>query len=329
MIRRHFIGAFAALVSATAPVAAWAQATEYPNHPVRIISDSAPGSANDVTLRLLADGLGKIWNAQVIVVNQPGAGGGISARAASTSPNDGYTLYMPAASVFLALKGAPGVAENLPIELPRDFVPIGFVTRQPMFIGSSHTLGFKTIQDLIDYAKKKPGELAYATTGRGRITHLTMELLQQRAGIQMQLVAYTGGPTAAMPDVVSGRVGVVLEGYAGLASAMSSNQIQSLAVASSDKLSEFPNLPLVAETIPGFAAGGWNVLVAPAGTPDAIVRKVSVDLNKALADKDLIAKFGALGSYPKPMTPEEVSAFTQGEQKTWRPILEKVAKENP
>jgi tripartite-type tricarboxylate transporter receptor subunit TctC len=329
MGRWHWRGAFATLLLALAPSLARAQATDYPSRPVRIISDSAPGSANDVILRLLSDQLQKIWSQPVIVINQPGASGGIAARAASTSANDGYTLFMPAASVFLALKGAPGVAENMPIELPRDFTPIGFVTRQPMFIGASHTLGIKSIADLIALAKKKPNEIAYATTGRGRITHLTMELLQERAGIQLQLVAYTGGPTAAMPDVVSGRVGLALEGYAGLASAMSSNQIQSLAVATPQPLSDFPNLPTVAETLPGFEAGGWNVIVAPNGTPDAIVQKVAVDLKKATGDKEFIAKAGALGAYPQPMSPAEVLAFTQKEQRTWRPILEKVARENP
>jgi len=216
-----------------------------------------------VALRLLADVLGDIWKQQVLVVNQAGASGAIAARAASTSLPDGYTLYLPAASEFLALKGATGVAENLPVELPRDFTPIAFFSRQPMFIAASPKLGVKTIGELVALAKQKPGEIAYATTGRGRITHLTMELLQQQSNTQMQLVAYAGGPTAAMPDIVSGRVGVVLEGYAGIVSAWTSGQIQPLAVATPERLADFPDLPTVAETIPGFQAGGWNVMVAP------------------------------------------------------------------
>jgi tripartite-type tricarboxylate transporter receptor subunit TctC len=329
MIRGYWASAVAAAAVALAPFAARAQAVNYPTAPVRIISDSAPGSANDVALRLLSDKLGQMWGTQVLTVNQPGAGGAISARAASTAAPDGYTLYMAAASVFLQLKGAPGVAENLPVELPRDFEPVAFYVQQPMFIGASHTLGVKTMGDLIALAKKKPGEIAYATTGRGRITHLTMELLQQQTDTRMQLVAYSGGPNAAMPDVVSGRVGVVLEGYAGLSSAMSSNQIQSLAVGTPERLSEFPNLPTVAETLPGFTAGGWNVVMAPKGTPEAIIRKIGADVAKALEDKDLIARLGALGCYPRKMNGAETLAFTQEQQKIWRPILEKVARENP
>src|SRR4029077_6157090 len=127
------------------------------------------------------------------------------------------TFYVGAASVFTALKGAPGVAPNLPVELPRDFMPIGFMTFQPMFIAVSPSLGVQSLPQLIDLAKKKPGELSYATTGRGRITHLTMELLQSRAGIRMQMIPYTGGPHASLSDLVAGRVAVVIEGYSGLA----------------------------------------------------------------------------------------------------------------
>ena len=329
MIRGYWASAVTAAIVALAPVAARAQAVNYPTAPVRIISDSAPGSANDVALRLLSDKLGQMWGTQVLTVNQPGAGGAISARAAAQAAPDGYTLYMPAASLFLALKGAPGVAENMPVVLPRDFLPIGYITAQPMFIGSSLALGFKTIPDVIAYAKKNPGKLSYATTGRGRITHLTMELLQVVAGVEMQLVPYAGGPAAAMPDVVSGRVGIVLEGYGGLASAMSGNIIQSLAVASAQRLPGFETLPTVAETYPGFEAGGWEVLVAPVGTPAAIVDKIAVDLDKALDSKDMNAKLNALGAFTRHMTPAQTTAYTLSQQATWKPILEKVARENP
>src|SRR4051812_24983139 len=182
-------------LAATLALCAGAQAqSDYPNKPVRIIVDSAPGSATDVTARLLADRLGAVWGQQAIVINQPGAGGSIAVRAASQAAPDGYTLYVGAASTFTALKGAPGVAPNLPIELPRDFAPIGFMTEQPMFIAAAPNT-VSSLPALIALAKQKPGELSYATTGRGRITHLTMELLQSRAGIKMQMIPYTGGPT--------------------------------------------------------------------------------------------------------------------------------------
>ena len=237
--------------------------SDYPNKPVRIILDSAAGSANDATSRILADKLGKIWNQQVLTVNQPGAGGAISARVAAGSPADGYTLYLPATSPFLALPGVSGVAPNLPIELPRDFMSISFVLQQPLFIGVSHSSGITSIAQVIELAKQKPGEIAYAATGRGRLTHLTMELLQARAGVKLQLVPYAGGTAQALNDVISGRIPLVLDAYAGLAAAIRGDLIKGLANTSLERLPGFENMPTVAETLPGFFVGAWNVMLAP------------------------------------------------------------------
>jgi tripartite-type tricarboxylate transporter receptor subunit TctC len=301
--------------------------SDYPNKPVRIVVDSAPGSANDVTLRILADRLGALWGQQVLALNHPGAGGSIATRVAATAPADGYTLYMPATSAFLAVPGAPGVAANLPVELPRDFAAIGFILQQPIFIGGSHAAGFTTLAQLIALAKQKPGQISYAATGRGRLTHLTMELLQSRAGIKLQLVPYAGGPAQAMNDIVSGRVALVLDGFSGLAGALQGNLIKGLAATSPERVASFPDIPTVAETLPGFVVGAWNVLVAPVGTPDAIIRKVSIDLRKALEDPEVVSKFATLGSVVRPMSPAETTAFTQSEQTMWRPIMEQVARE--
>jgi tripartite-type tricarboxylate transporter receptor subunit TctC len=303
--------------------------TDYPNKPVRIVVDSAPGSANDVTGRILADKLGKIWNQQVITFNQPGAGGSIAARAASTAAADGYTLFMPATSTFLALPGGTGVAPNLPVELPRDFAAIGFVLQQPIFIGASPRAGINSIAELIAQAKQRPNELSYASSGRGRLTHLTMELLQARANVKLQMVPYAGGPAQAMGDIMSGRVPLVLDAYAGLAGAMQGGLLKMLASTAAQRLPGHEDLPTVAETLPNFFVGAWNVMLAPLGTPDAIIRKVNADLHVALQDKEVLAKFAANGAFVRPMTPEETTAFVQSEQKTWRPIMEQVAREAP
>ena len=310
-----------------AGVSGVAAQSDYPNKPVRIVVDSAAGSANDAALRILGDKLSRIWNQQVVTLNQPGAGGGISAKVASQSPNDGYTLYMPATSPFLALPGAPGVAPNLAIELPRDFAAITIVLEQPLYVGASHKSGINTIADVIRMAREKPGEVTYAATGRGRLTHLTMELLQVRAGVKLQLVPYAGGPAQAMNDVMSGRVPLVLDGYAGLAPAIKGDLIKGLASTALKRPPGFENLPTIAETIPGFFVGAWNVLVAPVGTPEAIIRKVNADMKVALDDPEVSAKLAANGGFVRHSTPEEVVAFVQSEQKTWRPILEQVAKE--
>jgi tripartite-type tricarboxylate transporter receptor subunit TctC len=300
--------------------------SDYPNKPVRIIIDSAAGSANDATARILGDSLSRIWKQQVLIINQPGAGGAISAKVASQSPNDGYTLYIPATSPFLTLPGTSGVAPNLPLELPRDFAAIGFMLQQPLFIGASHKSGIESIPDLIAKAKARPGEITYAATGVGRLTHLTMELFQARTGTKLQLVPYTGGTAQAMNDVMSGQVQLILDAYAGLAPAIRGNLIKGLADTALERLPGFENLPTIAETVPNFLVGAWAVVVAPVGTPDPIVRKVNTDLWTALNDPAVKAKFQANGAFLRKMSPEETVAFTQEQQKTWRPILEQVAK---
>lgn len=324
--RWHWL-AVASLGLAIAAGGRAAAQSDYPNAPVRIVVDSAPGSANDATSRLLGDRLSKMWNQQVITLNQPGAGGGISARVASQSPADGYTLYLPSTSVFLALPGAPGVAPNMPVELPRDFAPVSYILEQPLYIGSSHKSDIKSIADVIAIAKQKPGEVTYAATGRGRLTHLTMELLQVRTGIKLQLVPYAGGPAQAMNDVMSGRVPLVLDGYAGLAGSIRGNSIKGLAATSLQRLPGFEDLPTVAETVPNFFVGAWTLLLAPVGTPDAIIRKVHDDVRTVLNDPDMRTKLAANGGFVRHLTPAEITAFVQNEQKTWRPILEQVAKE--
>jgi tripartite-type tricarboxylate transporter receptor subunit TctC len=310
------------LLALSANLAAPARAQDYPTRPVKIISDSAPGSAVDVTLRMVADRLGQVWGQQVLPVNQPGGGGVISARAAAEAAPDGYTLYMPALSVFLP---APGKAPNTALELPRDFAPIGSVTEQPMFIAAAPSLGVSTLPELIALAKQRPGEISYAVTGVGRLTHLTGELLQLRTGIKLLLVPYSGGPSHSLNDIMGGRIPLIIEGYQGLAGAIQGGNLKPLAVASAQRLPDFPNLPTVAETVPGFNAMGWQGLVAPIGTPEAIIRKASEDLRKVISDPAFKAQLAGRGSYPVPMSPTEVTAFIQDQQRQWSPLLQQLA----
>src|SRR5262249_18351195 len=226
MRTRHRLAILCLLALASTSHEARAQGENYPARAVKLISDSSPGSAVDVGLRIIADGLSQAWGQQVLVVNQPGAGGAVSARVAAEAPPDGYTLYAPALSVFLTL---PGKAPNLPLVLPRDFVPIGFTAQQPISIGASPALGVKTLPELIALAKKKLGELSYGVSGVGRLTHLTGELLQLRADIKLQRVPYTGGSAHALADVIGGRIPIVIEAYAGLEGGHRSGQLQALA----------------------------------------------------------------------------------------------------
>jgi tripartite-type tricarboxylate transporter receptor subunit TctC len=302
--------------------AAQAQADKYPEKPVSIIADAAPGATPDVDARAVADGLSKVWGQQVIVMNHPGANGSIAARAASDAAPDGYTLFMPALSTFASL---PTVAPNLPLNLPRDFIPIGYTAENPMFFAVNSALGIATLPELIAAAKKDPGKISIAVTGVGRLTHLTGLLFQERAGISLLPVPYNGGPAAALADVISGRVSMIIEGFSGIAGAVKAGQVKLIAVASPERLPQFPDVPTVGDTIPGFAARGWQVLVAPNGTPKPIVDRISVDLAKVVSDPAFKARLANIGSYSRAMTPDQVLAFVQKEQDTWLPVLQKIS----
>ena len=193
MMWREYWFRIAGLCLITLPLAgtACAQSSDYPNRPVTMISDAAPGSAPDIDARFTAEGLTKMWGQQVIVANHQGANGSIAARFASQAAPDGYTLFMPALSTFASL---PTVAPNLPLRLPRDFLPIGFTIENPMFIAVNPSLGINTLPELIARAKKEPGTISIAVTGVGRLTHLTGLLLQQRADIQLVPVPYQRRP---------------------------------------------------------------------------------------------------------------------------------------
>jgi tripartite-type tricarboxylate transporter receptor subunit TctC len=321
MIRRCLHIAALCLFALPAATAAQAQAN-YPNKLVTIIADASPGSTPDIDARFCAEGLAKIWGQQVIVVNHAGAFGSIAARAASEAPADGYTLFMPSLATFIA---GPDIAPNVPLKLPRDFLPIGFTAENPMFIAASPTLGVNTLAEFIALAKKEPGKITIAATGAGRLTHLTGLVLQDRAGISLVPVPYNAGPAAALADVASGRVSMIIEGYSGILGAVKAGQVKLLAVAAHARLPQFPDLPIVSETIPDFAASGWQVLVAPVATPKPIVDKIAVDLAKVVDDPAFKEKLANIGSYSHAMMPDQALAFVDKEQKTWLPVVAKLA----
>jgi tripartite-type tricarboxylate transporter receptor subunit TctC len=311
----------AVIVLLTLSTAAAVHAQGYPDKPVTIIVDAAPGAAPDVDARFVAEGLSKVWGQQVVIINRLGANGSIAARAASEVAPDGYTLFMPALSTFVA---PPTVAPNVPLKLPRDFLPVGYTAENPMFLAINQSLDINTLPELIARAKSEPGKISIAVTGVGRLTHLTGMLLQERAGISLLPVPYNGGPATALADVGSGRVSMIIEGYSGIVGAVKAGQVKIIAVASQERLPQFPDVPAVAETIPGFSASGWQVLVAPLGTPTPIISKASADLAKVTSNPDFQKRLGNVGSYSHTMTPEQTLAFVQKEQDTWLPVLQKI-----
>jgi tripartite-type tricarboxylate transporter receptor subunit TctC len=294
-----------------------ANAEEYPTRHVSMIIQTAAGSGPDVIARILADGLTQSWGQQVVIINRNGAAGLVAAQAAAAAQPDGYTLYMPTSTALVIL---PETQPKMPVNFERDFVPIGLISQSPLIVAISPALGVSTLEQLIAVAKKRPGEILYAANNRGSFPHLAGEFFRHRAGIDLTFVPYAGA-AAGLQDLLGGRISMMVEGPPALSGALQAGSIKALAVTSTTRLPNFPDLPTVAETIPGFQVGAWLALMARAGTPDFVVRKVSEDLQTILKLPAVKEKFETLGVYPLPMSPAQTAEFIRSEQKLWKPVI--------
>jgi tripartite-type tricarboxylate transporter receptor subunit TctC len=321
MTRIRAVGAWAMLAGfclLAPPVPALAQ--NYPSKAVKLITQGSAGSGPDVIARIVGDALGRIWNQQVVILNQSGAGGSLAARVASQAPADGYTLYMPASSAFVSM---PEMFPNLPFDLERDFVRIGFVGEQPMIIAVAPTLPAKTLSELVALSKTKPEGILYSANTRGTFPQLTVERLAKVSGGHFTYVPYPGA-AAGLQDLMGGRISMISEGPSALAGAIRGGKNRPIAVASEKRLPTMPDVPTAAETYPGFVATGWFAMLAPAHTPDAIVHQVNADLQKVLSQPDVQKRFEDLGTYTRAMSPDEVATFIHKEQDVWRPFAHEV-----
>ena len=215
-----------------------AQAEDYPTRSVKLITQGAAASGPDVVARIVAEPLGRLWGQQVVILNHPGAGGSVAARQAASAAADGYTLYMPATSAFIVM---PEMFPNLPFHLDRDFVRIGFVAEQPMVIAVAPSLGVNSLQDLIALAKARPGQILYAANARGTLPHLTAERFRKEAGIELRFVPYAGA-AAGLQDLVGGRISMIVESLGPFLGAIQGGSLKALAVASAQRLPNFPDL---------------------------------------------------------------------------------------
>ena len=261
-----------------------------------------------------------------VVTNHPGAAGSIGMKVAGTSPPDGYSLLFALSSSFVAL---PEIAKDYPYDLVRDFVSIGFVCEQPMAIAVPASLGVNTLPELIEYAKKRPGEINVAVLSRGGIPHLTSEWIKIAAGLDWTSINYPGTP-AGLSDVMGGRVQVIMDGLPSLAGAVSGGQLKLLAVGSAKRLPNRPDVPTIAETLPAIPrALGWFALMGPPGTPEPIARKISDDLREVLNDPAVKTRFEEIASYVNPMAPDDLRNYIRSEQALWKPVIEKIATFKP
>jgi tripartite-type tricarboxylate transporter receptor subunit TctC len=323
VMKVHLLLSRRALLATTLALAALGTTTkadDYPTRPVRIIVSVSAGNGPDVIGRIVADHLARVWGQQVVILNQPGAAGAIAMRAAGTSTPDGYTLLLSLFSNYITLP-----EWKLPFDTAREFVPIGFVSEQPMLVGVTPGLGVNSLPELIAVAKKRPGEINVGVgSQRGFLPHLTAEWLRRATGTNMTIINYPGS-AQAITDLIAGRVHVAIENLSVFEGPIAGGTLKPLAVASDRRWPTVPDLPTAAETIPGFVAMGWFALVAPPGTPQAITRKISEDLRMVLGRSDLKQRFLELGSYTRPMSPDELTSFIRSQQEQWRPIVSQVA----
>jgi tripartite-type tricarboxylate transporter receptor subunit TctC len=315
--RRSFVAGSAALA-----FAGRARAQGFPSGPVKIVTSVGAGAAPDVITRLVADHLTRLWGHQVIVINQPGGAGAVAIKAVSSAPSDGSTLYMALATNFIAL---PELQQNFPVDVLRDFAPVGFVGEQPIMIGAAPSLGIGTLSELIALLKQRPGELNVGGGNRGSILHFTGEWLRSASGTQFTLLHYAGG-AQALPDLMGGRLQATIDAIASMRGAIDGGQIKPLAVTALKRLDNFPQVPAAAETLPGFQAMGWMALMAPSGAPAPVVKKISDDLRSVLVKPELKQRLADLGTYTRPTTPEELTAYIREQQTIWRPVIVETAK---
>jgi tripartite-type tricarboxylate transporter receptor subunit TctC len=310
---------FVLLLIAPAISSGTAHAGDYPTGPVKIIVQTPAGTAPDVICRLLAEQFAKLWGQQVLVLNQPGGGGAIAARAAVGAAPDGYTLFMPAASIFVSM---PELYRDLSFDVSRDLAPIGFVGEQPLALAVRPSVGVNSLKELIAISRQEPAKLNLATiTPFGSLPSLAGELLRARSGAQITSVPYPG-TAEAISDILSGRVQMIIESLPGLAGLVSDGKLKILAFASPQRLPNFPDVPTVAELLPDFAAVGWFVLAAPARTDAAKINKLSRDLKTVLTQPEFQKRLLNLATYTRLMTPGETSEFIRSEQQIWKPVLQ-------
>jgi tripartite-type tricarboxylate transporter receptor subunit TctC len=294
-----------------------AEASEFPNRPVRIITQGAAGSGPDVVARLVAEELSRLWQQQVLILNHPGGGGVLAARAAAAAEPDGYTLYLPTITSYVIM---PEVQPKLPFDIVSDFTQIGFVADTPMMIGVSPALGVHTLQAFVALTKSSPSDLFYAANNRGSLPHLTGELFRKHTGAKISFVPYAGA-AAGLQDLIGGRIAMVVESVGALSGSVKGGAVKALAVASVNRLPNMPDLPTVAETVPGFEALGWFVLSGPAKIPPHTVQRVNQDLNKALVQPALKEKLLEIGAFVRTMTPQDTVSFIRKEEQVWRPLV--------
>jgi tripartite-type tricarboxylate transporter receptor subunit TctC len=314
--RRDVLIGLASGLAAPAVAAPAIAAEKYPVRPIRLIAGFPAGGAVDITARVLADWMSSDLGQQVFVENRGGSGGNIGAQAAITSPPDGYTL------LFVAPNNAISTSlyKKLPFDFIRDTVPVAGIMRLTNIMVVPPSMPWKTVADFIAYGKANPGKLSFASSGNGTSVHMSGELFKVMTGIDMLHVPYRGA-AGAYPDLMTAKVHVLFDNLPGSIEFVRSGQLRALAVTVANRWPALPDIPTVAETVPGFEASGWYGIVAPHGTPPDIVDVLNRSITAGLSDPKTKAKLIELGGIPMPMTPAQFGKLVSDETEKWAKVV--------
>jgi tripartite-type tricarboxylate transporter receptor subunit TctC len=302
------------MLAAAASLPGYAQ--PYPSKPVRLINAFAPGGASDVVARSFANKLTDYLGRQVTVENRVGAGGNVASEYVARSPADGYTLLM--GTLFLATNQS--LYSKLTWDAQRDFAPISMVTASPLILCVHPTLPVRSTKELIALAKKRPGELNFPSAGNGTSMHLSGELFNMMAGIKTQHVPYKGSGPGVI-DLVSGQVQFMLNPMPEPMAFIKDGRLRALATSTAKRISALPDLPPVAEAVPGYETITWQGFLAPTGTPKDIVDRLHAEFIKALKDPEFAARMRGMGLEIYGTTPAEFSQFIRDENVKWTKVI--------
>jgi len=310
--------ALAGLLLAAASFPASAQT--WPTRPVHVVLSQPPGSSPDILARLIADRLGKAWDKPVVVENRPGGQNVVGALAVLKAPADGYTFYHATAA---ALVINPYTFKALPYDPKKDFVPVGMVGQSGFVVAANPATGFKSIGDLVAFAKANPDKLSVATEGPKTFSGMMAAMFASTAGVKMVAVPYSGVQPGIL-DTIAGRTQVTFQAVAATRAHLQRGALLPLAVTTAKRLPGLDQVPTLGETYPGFEYSGWQAVVAPRGTPAEALRRYSADLASVLADPDIVKRLFDLGVVAEAGTAEQLGKYLDAEHARWAKLTKDI-----
>ncbi len=314
--RRRFVGLTAAAAAVPSILSSRACAADWPAKPVRVVVPFTPGGSTDITARLVSNRLQEVWGQSVVVENKPGAGGNIAADMVAHSDPDGYTIFIV----------GPGLATNqflypsLSYDPVGDFAPVTLLITQPNLMCVPNSSPAKSVREFIAYCNDNRGKVTYASSGNGTTLHLSGELFKRLANVEMTHIPYRGG-APAINDLIPGRVDVIFDNMPSILPHVKGGSLRGLAVSTRERVAVVPEIPAIAETVPGFDVFSWFGFFVPARTPPDVIAKINADTNAALAYAPVKSRFEDLGATPKGSTPAELASFLISEIDKWGPVI--------